>query len=274
MVLHDPLPKFKKLRVFSLAGYYITQLPNSIEDWRLLKYLNLSGTMVRSLPESTSSLFNLQVLILRNCSLFNLIELCHLDIKGADSLEEMPLGMMQLKNLQILSNFILGKGESISSLKDLKNLKFLQWELCILGLENLNDLQDAKEGALQEKHNLEALSLQWGSELDSLRGEAIEENVLDILQPHKNIKRLRITFCGGERFPFWLGDTNIEVNKHVEVFSCLSELSVVKCPKLCGRFPKRLPSLERLFVSKCAELVVPVSGFPMLCKLEIDNAKD
>lgn len=73
--------------------------------------------MIRSLPELTSSLFNLQILSLKYCSHFiklpsnmrNLINSGHLDITGINLIREMPFGMKELKCLQILSNFILGK---------------------------------------------------------------------------------------------------------------------------------------------------------------------
>ncbi|KAJ4723923.1 Disease resistance protein [Melia azedarach] len=352
-ILPDLLQKFKRLRVLSLVGYHITQLPSSVKDLRLLRYLNLAGTMIRSLPEATCSLLNLQILILRDCSrliklpskMRNLMKLRHLDIQGATLLEEMPIGMKQLKNLQTLSNFIVGKGRDVSGLKDLKYLKFLCGELCISGLENVNDPRKAREAMLCEKKSLEALSLQWECQLDGSRDEATEENVLDMLQPHKNIKELTIRHYGGARFPFWITDSsfsdlstlelrfcencrsipslgllgslknltiqgmsklrgigselygegclkpfelletlrfenleeweywdnNIEENEQVKIFPHLRELYIMECPKLCGKLPELLPSLETLVVSKCEELVVSFSGYPMLCKLEIDE---
>ncbi|KAJ4723916.1 Disease resistance protein [Melia azedarach] len=347
------LTKFKRLRVLSLRNYYINELPNSIGGLRHLRYLNLAGTRIRSLPESTSSLLNLQILILRDCSrllklpsnLRNLINLRHLDIMGANLVRGMPLGMKELKQLQTLSNYIVAKGTG-SNLKDLKNLKFLRGELCISGLENVNDSWDAREAALCEKQNLEVLLLEWKSEFDSSRGRVVEENVLGMLQPHENIKKLTIRNYVGGKFPFWIGDrsySKIEVLKlescencrtlpslgllnslkhltikgmsglksigfeifgedcsnsfqsletlrfenllewvhwntikekeQAEVFSGLRELSIVKCPILSRKLPDRLTSLEKLVISKCAELVVPVSSFPMLCKLELGECK-
>ncbi|KAI9161994.1 hypothetical protein LWI28_022681 [Acer negundo] len=115
MVLSDLLPKLKRLRALSLATYYITELPNSIDGWRHMRYVNLSCTMIKSLPESISSLYNLQILMLRKCSCLlklpsdfgNLINLRHLDIRGANLIKEMPLRMKELKSLRKLSNLLL-----------------------------------------------------------------------------------------------------------------------------------------------------------------------
>ncbi|GAY56915.1 hypothetical protein CUMW_175580 [Citrus unshiu] len=192
MVVCDLLPRFKKLRVLSLEGYYVTRLPNSITKLRLLTYLNLSGTEIRCLPESTSLLLYLQILKLRDClwliklpsRMRKLINLHHLDLRGAYKLDNMPLGMKELKNLQTLSNFIVGNSGSISRLNDLKDLIFLGGALCISGLENMENLQDAREAMLSKKQNLEELSLEWG--FNNSRDEVVEGNVLDMLQPHRN----------------------------------------------------------------------------------------
>ncbi|KAK9200554.1 hypothetical protein WN944_015752 [Citrus x changshan-huyou] len=355
-VLSDLLPKFKKLRMLSLEGYCIGELPIPFEDLRLLRFLNLADTDIRSLPESTCKLLNLEILILRKCSrliklpqkMRNLINLRHLDIRGAQQLKEMPFGMKELKKLQTLSNFIVGKGETASGVEDLKCLSFLCDELCIAGLENVNNPQNAREAALCEKHNLEALTLEWGSQFDNSRDVAIEEHVLDILQPHKCIKKVAIRSYGGARFPLWIGDplfskieflelencdncvslpslgrlsslkhlavkglkklksiepevygegfstpfpsleilsfenltewehwdTDIKGNALVEIFPRLHKLSIVKCPKLSGELPELLPSLETLVVSKCEKLVVPMSCYPMLCRLKVDECKE
>ncbi|XP_024043855.1 putative disease resistance RPP13-like protein 1 [Citrus clementina] len=354
-VLYDLLPKFKNLRVLSLEQYCVIELPHSFADLRLLRCLNLAGTSIKSLPKSTSSLLNLEILILKDCSrliklpakMRKLINLSHLDIEGANLLQEMPWGMKELKNLRKLSNFIVGKGGAASGLKDLKNLKFLRGELCISGLENVHDSQDAREAMLCEKQNLKALSLEWGSQFDNSRDEALEENVLDMLQTQKDLKELAIRHYGGVRFPSWVAnpsfstmevltlkncenctslptlgllsslkhlvvnglkklksigvefygescsnpfqslvtlcfedlpewehwDTKFDKNGVVAGFSSLCELSIVECPKFSGKLPECLPSLEKLVVSKCGELVVSFSSFPKLCKLQIDGCK-
>ncbi|GAY56918.1 hypothetical protein CUMW_175580 [Citrus unshiu] len=57
------------------------------------------------------------------------------------------------------------------------------------------------------------------------------------------------------------------------MFPHLHELFIVGCPKLSRKWPELLPSLETLIVSKCPELLVSVSNFSMLCRLEFDECK-
>uniref|UniRef100_A0A2N9GS73 NB-ARC domain-containing protein n=1 Tax=Fagus sylvatica TaxID=28930 RepID=A0A2N9GS73_FAGSY len=59
-----------------------------------------------------------------------------------------------------------------------------------------------------------------------------------------------------------------------EEFSCLRELSISHCPKLQGKLPYHLQSLEKFCVRKCEELVVSIPSLPMLHELEIVGCKE
>ncbi|XP_031259746.1 putative disease resistance RPP13-like protein 1 [Pistacia vera] len=223
-VFLDLLPKLKKLRALSLTYYHVMELPNSIGDLRHLRYINLSETGIKCLSESTCLLFNLQSLMLRNCCCLeklpshvgNLINLCHFDIRGSILIREIPLGVKNLKCLKTLSNFIVGKGTG-SSLKDLKSLKFLCGELCISRLENAVDCQDTTEMRLCEK-DLEVLALEWSSSNPS-QDEAVKI-VLDILQPHENLKNLTIRNYGGQKLSSWIGDPSFSTMVDLELDGC------------------------------------------------------
>ncbi|XP_031253810.1 putative disease resistance RPP13-like protein 1 [Pistacia vera] len=375
-VISDLLPKLQNLRALSLSKYYITEIPHSIGELRLLRYLDVSDTQIRCLPESLGLVYHLETLLLNACSrlkklpleIGTLINLRRLDITNVYLITEMPVGMKNLKQLRTLSDFVVGK-QTGASLKELKNLKFLCGRLCISGLENVINSHDAREALLSEKKDLEVLSLQWSLQFDDSRNNLLEKDILAMLQPHRNLKELTIKGYGGKELPSWLGDPSfsnmvtlklescrnctslpslgllgslkdltikgmtglkrigleiygescskpfqsletlslvdldewelwdsIVENKHVEIFPCLRELSIVRCPKFSGRLPDRfpcllelsilrcpklsgrlpshLPSLKKLVIFQCLQLVVSFSSFPMLCKLEIDGCKE
>ncbi|GAV75406.1 NB-ARC domain-containing protein [Cephalotus follicularis] len=222
------LPKLQTLRVLSFSGYTnITELPNSIGGLKHLRYFNLSYTEARSLPETTSSLYNLQSLLLRGCDCFqkfptkigNWINLRHLDITGVNSLTEMPVEIKELKSLRTLSDFVLGKNKG-SRIKELMNFKFLRGELCISNLENVTDTQDAGEANLNEKKDVDAMVLKWSSVFDDSRKAEIEKDVLRMLRPHQNLKKLSIFFYAGNGFPSWLGDPSFSSVKFLLLQNC------------------------------------------------------
>lgn len=60
--------KFKFLHVLSLSGYSnVIELPDTIGNLKHLRYLDLSRTNIKKLPDSMCSLYNLQILKLGNC---------------------------------------------------------------------------------------------------------------------------------------------------------------------------------------------------------------
>ncbi|KAL5737342.1 hypothetical protein ACOSP7_030103 [Xanthoceras sorbifolium] len=246
-VVSDLLLKLEKLRVLSLQGYTIIEIPNSIGGMRLLRYLNLSYSRIRSLPESINSMCNLQTLLLRYCcdllklpyDMGNLIKLRHLDILGASSIEDMPLGVRKWECLRTLSNFIVGK-DSGSNLKDLVDLEFLCGELHISRLENVTNFQDTKKKILSNKKDLKVLLLEWGSKFDESRDEEVDKKVLDMLRPHQYLEKLTIEHYGGTRFSTWVGDSS---------FSNMTVLKLKDCKK-CISLPSLglLSSLKSLII--------------------------
>jgi hypothetical protein len=346
------LPRLRCLRVLSLRGYAIFELPNSIGDLKHLRYFNLSGAMITSLPESISSLYNLQTLILKGCSrliklpekIENLVNLRHLDITYVNSIKEMPVGIGELKSLQTLTNFVVGKDPG-SKIGGLMNLKFLQGRLCISRLENVLDPEDARRANLNGKKNLDELAMKWESADDDLQDAKVAMDVLDMLRPWTTLKELSIDGYVGVKFPTWLGHPSFSNMVLLRIESCrkctslpaigqlpslknlviigmanvqrvgpefygegclkpfqsletlcfedlqewqdwipsgveyegfprLRELSISRCPKLQGKLPYHLPSLEKFSIRKCEELVVSIPSLPMLHKLEIVGCKE
>ena len=75
-----------------------------------------------------------------------------------------------------------------SGIKELKNLLDLRGVLSILGYHYVVNAQDAMDVNLKEKCNIKELKMEWGSDFDDPRTERNEMEVLELLQPHRNLK--------------------------------------------------------------------------------------
>ncbi|XP_059436475.1 putative disease resistance RPP13-like protein 1 [Corylus avellana] len=225
------LPKLRRLRVLSLNGYDIYELPKSIGDLKHLRFFDLSHTKIRSLPESVCTLYNLQALILESCyslkklpSTFgNLLNLRHLNIQGADALEGMPLQISKLTCLQTLSHLIVGK-DSCSGVKLLGPLLHLRDTLCISRLENVINHEDARDAKLFEKKNLSGVSFEWNRNIDESHDRAQELEVLNMLKPHEGLKELTISNYGGTEFPMWLRVPSFSNMVLLKIESCANKV--------------------------------------------------
>ncbi|CAL5411726.1 unnamed protein product [Camellia sinensis] len=247
------LAKLRRLRVLNMSRYHITEVPYSVGNLKHLRYLDLSYTLIEQLPESLGSLYNLQTLMLRECQnlkklptdMGNLIDLRHLDITNANSLEEMPLGIGKLASLQTLSNFIIFQNNGFR-IRELGNLIYLRGKLCLSGLQNVVVPLDAREANLNDKQGLDVLSMEWSVNSNDSRDGRVETEVLDMLQPHKNLKELHIKCYLGTGFPTWIGDP---------LFSNMVHLSLDNCGK-CASLPPlgQLPSLKKLYIKGMSAL--------------------
>ncbi|XP_058225842.1 putative disease resistance RPP13-like protein 1 [Rhododendron vialii] len=269
-VLDEIISGMSRLRLLSLPRYGIDELPYSIGKLIHLRFLDLSYSQITQLPESVCTLYNLETLLLSNCyslttlpaELIKLISLRHLDLSGTN-LKELPMHMSRLKDLQRLTDFVVGKCSG-SGINELKELDGLQGAITIAGLENVTSSNDALEAKLKEKKHLGGLTLKWGSTAeDSEKGRDVLEN----LEPHTNLKRLEIIKYGGTKFPTWLGDQS---------FSNMWWLSLERCEN-CFSLPPlgQMPSLKMLWLRNCPEIeFFPKGGLPStLTFLTISNCK-
>ncbi|XVE73750.1 hypothetical protein DITRI_Ditri11bG0143200 [Diplodiscus trichospermus] len=246
-VFQDLLPKLRCLKVLSLSGYCINELPDSIGDLNHLRYLNLSRTRIRCLPESLRDLCNLQTLNLRGCKklaklpqgMGNLINLHYLDIADTDKMREMPPHIGNLINLKKLSKFIVEKDNGCR-IRELKGLSHLQGQLSLFELQNVAEIRDVRVANLKEKCGLDEIVMKWSNASNDLQSKVDRFDVLDMLEPHQNLKKLSISFYEGSRFPSWVGNPSFVNMVHVNLVDCSQ---ITSLPSLGG-----LPFLKDLYI--------------------------
>ncbi|QHO51972.1 putative disease resistance RPP13-like protein 1 [Arachis hypogaea] len=281
----DILSKNKYLRVLSFGRIDI--FPDSIDKLIQLRYLDLSWSDIEVLPESLCKLCNLQTLKLKNCfsltmlpnGMCKLVNLRHLDIRGTP-LKEMPKGMSKLKQLHILSKFVVGKKED-NGIQELGGLLNLHGSLEIERLENVVDANEARSARIIDKKHIEELLLKWslssGDDMVS-NTHTDEQDILGGLQPHTGLKELTVEGFKGEIFPDWIGHS---------LYQNMTSVSLECCWNCCV-LPSlgQLPSLKSLSIRSFDELKSigkefykneghqhssPIAPFPSLETLEFDD---
>ncbi|KAF3781724.1 putative disease resistance protein [Nymphaea thermarum] len=284
------LTNFKWLRVLSLRGYRMYELPNSIQCLALLKYLDLSGSKMRRLPSSIGRLCNLQTLDLSDSKIEELPKemgkLCNLRYLGLKHTEELKFiaeGLGKLTNLRTLHRFLVSndKGKtSGSNIRELKDLNKLKGELSIEGLRVSRKAIDlvGNEQLLKEKHGIISLLLNFG--FDKQSGASEQSGVLEALEPPLGLECLKISDYKG-KMPAWYLKTEYYTMLHsLKLDSCslweklicitsLKALYVNNCRALCEI--ASMPALESLEVKDCGKLEQLPRHMPALKSLKVDD---
>nr|XP_043615988.1 putative disease resistance RPP13-like protein 1 [Erigeron canadensis] len=277
-ILVQLLPELPLLRVLSLSGFAISEVPQCIVRLKHLRYLNLSQTKINELPENVGTLYNLQSLIVYGCdklcklpkSFSKLKNLSHFDIRDTPLLMQMPLGIGELNNLKTLTKIIVVEddGFTITRLKELNNL---EGKISIEGLDKMQSSTHARDTKLSEKR-LTEVKLAWSDVPHDSQTETLENEVLYELKPcNDSLTILKIVSYHGTKFPSWVGDPS---------FHKLVHMSIVGCRK-CTSLPAfgRLQSLKELVIEGMKEVKVMGSellgtgcvAFPSLETLRFKN---
>jgi len=215
MSIHELFSKFKYLRMLSLFHCFeLQELPDSVSNLEHLRSLDLSCTTIKRLSRNICSLSHLQILKLNYCmdleelpsNLHLLTNLCRLEIIRTE-LTKVPPYLGKLKNLKVMmSHFNVGHSREFG-IQRLGEFN-LGGSLSIEEMQNVEYSLDALEADLKNKTQLVKLKLRWrknGNSIDSIK----EGDVIENLQPPKNLKELSIYRYGGKRFPTWLLENSL-----------------------------------------------------------------
>ncbi|RLN35214.1 NBS-LRR-like resistance protein [Panicum miliaceum] len=256
-ILHsdDLYMKFGLLRALNLSYTDILELPRSIGNMKHLRLLALNNTKIKGLPFEIGQVGTLQTLELKDCchltdlpqSTSNLAKLRHLDVqKEPGNIKVgMPHGIGWLTDLQTLTEFNIGNNLSQCSIAEFKNLNGLRGHVHVTGLENIKTADDTREANIVGKHFLEALTLEWcynDEDIDDGLCQEIANNILQNLQPNRNLQKLAVQNYPGNLFPLWMQDSYLSKLVSITLDNCYG----------CSKLPYLgdLPSLKSLFIQR------------------------
>ncbi|KAG2674996.1 hypothetical protein I3760_13G163400 [Carya illinoinensis] len=248
-LVHYLLPTLSCLRVFRpFDCENLIELPDSVGKIKSLRYLDLSGTSIKTIPDSICKLCNLQTLKLQYC----------------DNLTEMPVQLGRLRCLQTLTKFIVGKQTPISD------------------LQNVVSPIDALVASMNDKKYLEELKLEWNDENNISESQRA---VLDNLNPMKLEKLLKLekwfdfgaeneggAFTHLEEFeivncPKLTGELPIHP-------SSLSRLVIAECPLLVTSLPSAATLVNGAKRFCDSLLSFPLNLFPNLKSIELNGCRN
>ncbi|MQL95891.1 hypothetical protein Taro_028560 [Colocasia esculenta] len=156
--------RMEHLRVLDLGGVHLLRFPKYIACLKHVRFLRISVS-AKALPESVSSMYHLQTLVLGQVSKLpnsfsNLHNLRHLILSRRDCVRY-PVGIGMLTDLQTMPGFHVSPNRNHAKLGELKDMNSIRGGFAIEGLENLADVNEAKKACLDKKRNISSLNLEW-----------------------------------------------------------------------------------------------------------------
>ncbi|VAI52006.1 unnamed protein product [Triticum turgidum subsp. durum] len=255
-VLKDTFEELKGLRVLFIAINMPTSLPNNFSKLIHLQYLKIGSpyNLEMTLPSTLSRFYHLKFLDLQAWNGSRKLPRdisCLVNLRHFNSSKKLHSNIPEvgkMKCLQELKEFHVKKEGVGFELRELGELGELKGELRICNLETVASKGEASAAKLKNKKNLKGLKLVWGTE-----HQTIDDDVLDGLQPHPNLRVLGIINPGVAPCPRWLcGDIS---TKRLESLH-LEGLSWCPLPAF-----EQLPHLSSLTLKNITGMSVFGPGF-------------
>ncbi|KAL8557670.1 hypothetical protein ACS0TY_004948 [Phlomoides rotata] len=168
----------------------LKELPSEIGNLIHLRCLDVSGNdLLQQFPDSICRLHELQTLTAKRCRL------------------RLPKGVAQLTGLRLLSGFAWSKWGLLKNLNHLAG--FLRLSIYITDKEFEEVVEDARDAELRNKIHIQKLQITFLDVISETEEEEEEErvrmDVLDALEPHPNLLKLKIDDYKGSKLPLgWI----------------------------------------------------------------------
>ncbi|GLT83028.1 hypothetical protein SLE2022_013410 [Rubroshorea leprosula] len=258
-VSQNKLENFIKVRVLSFCGANIDELPAFLAKMKHLRFLDVSETKIKELPKFITKLYHLQTFRFMNCGeikrslkgIWDLVNLRHIYFNDE---KLMPAGIGGLTCLKTLQLFVVGqqKGHQIEELGCLSQLSG-KLKICNLGM--LRDKEEAMGARLSEKATIQELQLVFDRESnDSADRCKHDDDILEGLQPHSNLKGLIVEYYCGKSCPAWMSEIENSMSERVNFLKNLMFMTFYKCPWLESIPSLSLSNEAKVEITNCKNL--------------------
>lgn len=272
---------------------YLSKLPSDMGNLRNLRHLRISRSRLREMPRGMFRLKNLQTLscfVLSRSGGSGITDLRDISqlqgslyisglqniVNCADALEA------KLKDKTKLDQLVLKWSNNFDSSVDDRDVEEV-YKVLWVHREHRDATHSSYRGARfpsfreamqADRQESTGLRSDCRSSFDGSRNEITEMRVLELLEPHQNIKQLIIEDFGGTKFPNWSGSPlffNLVFIKLSNCMKCRYLPPLGQLPSLKGLTLERIKGIKKIGIEFYGDRYLSVQPFPSLETLKFEN---